>query len=952
MESGPFRQEVINVVLAQELTERGLTASPEVFLQRAAVDVLASFRGLRLAIEGEVDDQPGAAERAWRKARERVERGLAHVGLAVVYPSRLRHLSLADLPRGIAEGRLRFSFCLRISPTPPAWQEGDLAFLRAALDEAFRHLSSENEVRAAAKLLTNCIEELAREMFSEAAAVRRAAAPLGVPWGDNGQYVQVAKIAALVIANALLFQEELAKVNENIKTLRQCLEALSPQDELLTTWRFILKEINYHAVFDVAAQILLGLPADRRLDHALRRACLRVIEVARMQVALEHDVTGRLYHLLLGTIAKPLGTFYTSVSAAILLLRLALDPARWSIGWDDVEEVAGLRIGDLACGTGTLLATATQALVDNVLRISAQQGTLGGLDSRRRQLLESLLENSIWGLDVLPSATHLTATTLALPVPEVMAKGMRLYSLDLGVRKAKPLLGSLDLLEEAPLTASLSMFPTRRRTRGRRATTPAPTRTLVPLPAEFDLLCMNPPFTRTCGDNLLFGSMPAEQRRLLQVSLARLVKEKKVSASITAGLGSVFLAVADRRLRIKGRLAFVLPKAMLSGVDWEPTRKLLRDYTLEAVIASHDPHRWNFSENTDLSEVLLVARKGTARGSEGDTLCVNLWSNADVPLSALEITEQLRVKGAAPLSQGATALRVGDEKVGEAFTIPWPELREMSHWLFPFAFAQSELVRLALALCGGRLTVGSKTYSVPLCPLHYLATIGPDRRRIWATFAVTDREPGFPAFWGHDAAVVNSLVQRPNAYLTKLARPKEKQRAGYADTLMQQSGNVLIAERMRLNTQNTPAMLTTERVLSNVWWPAKLRNHLTDDAAKALILWINSTLGLLIFLSFRAETEGAFVDFKKPTLQSMPVLDLAALGSTDLQKLAHEFDRIAQGTMQPLREIASDEARKRIDDVLCQVLRLPDLTDLRHRLSTEPILSASPLSSKFLSDPH
>jgi hypothetical protein len=274
----------------------------------------------------------------------------------------------------------------------------------------------------------------------------------------------------------------------------------------------------------------------------------------------------------------------------------------------------------------------------------------------------------------------------------------------------------------------------------------------------------------------------------------------------------------------------------------------------------------------------------------------------------------------------------------------------MPHWLFPFAFAQSELVRLALALCGGRLTLGSKTYSLPLCPLHYLATIGPDRRRIWATFATTDREPGFPAFWGHDATVVNSLVQRPNAYLTKLAKPKEDQRAGYADTLIQQSGNVLIAERMWLNTQSTPAIYTRESVLSNVWWPVKLRNHLSDDAAKALILWINSTLGLLVLLSFRAETRGPWVDFKKPTLQSMPVLDVGALSSTDLQTLAREFDEIAEGPIRPLKEVASDEARRRIDDLLCRVLRLPDLADLRRQLSIEPILSASPLTSKFLSD--
>lgn len=57
----PSKQEVINVVLAQLLTERGLMASPEAILRGATVDVLVSFRGLQLAIEGEVDDQPRPA---------------------------------------------------------------------------------------------------------------------------------------------------------------------------------------------------------------------------------------------------------------------------------------------------------------------------------------------------------------------------------------------------------------------------------------------------------------------------------------------------------------------------------------------------------------------------------------------------------------------------------------------------------------------------------------------------------------------------------------------------------------------------------------------------------------------------------------------------------------------------------------------------------------------------
>jgi hypothetical protein len=50
----------------------------------------------------------------------------------------------------------------------------------------------------------------------------------------------------------------------------------------------------------------------------------------------------------------------------------------------------------------------------------------------RKQLLKDLLEEGIYGLDVLQSAVHLTASTLALPIPEVMARGMRLYTMPLG----------------------------------------------------------------------------------------------------------------------------------------------------------------------------------------------------------------------------------------------------------------------------------------------------------------------------------------------------------------------------------------------------------------------------------------------------------------------------------------------------------------------------------------
>src|SRR5574341_1207754 len=134
------RQEVLNVVLAQLLAARGVVAQPELLLGRAMPDVLVVFRGLRLAVEGEVDDQGQAAERAWDKARDRVERGIANVGLALVYPSDLRRLPIDRLGDGLETARLRFSLYAPPAIDIPQWQEGDVDLLRNLLEGAFQEL--------------------------------------------------------------------------------------------------------------------------------------------------------------------------------------------------------------------------------------------------------------------------------------------------------------------------------------------------------------------------------------------------------------------------------------------------------------------------------------------------------------------------------------------------------------------------------------------------------------------------------------------------------------------------------------------------------------------------------------------------------------------------------------------------------------------------------------------
>src|SRR5262249_40400981 len=101
------RQEVLNVLLAQLLHERGLVAAPEQIVralqggERGATrlpDVLVDFRGLRTAIEAEIGSGARAAHvLAYEKAKQRVDEGIAHIGVAVVYPAKLRQVGFHRL---------------------------------------------------------------------------------------------------------------------------------------------------------------------------------------------------------------------------------------------------------------------------------------------------------------------------------------------------------------------------------------------------------------------------------------------------------------------------------------------------------------------------------------------------------------------------------------------------------------------------------------------------------------------------------------------------------------------------------------------------------------------------------------------------------------------------------------------------------------------------------------
>jgi hypothetical protein len=615
---------------------------------------------------------------------------------------------------------------------------------------------------------------------------------------------------------------------------------------------------------------------------------------------------------------------------------MALGYESTPIQWHDLEQISQLRIADLACGTGTLLMAAADAIADNYLRASAEHGSSPDLDNLHKRLAEIIIH----GYDVLPSAIHLTASTLSLRAPQVPFGKMNLFSLPLGGAVVR--LGSIDFLDGRRIPLMRDMFGA---IEAKEIGGKGEREVKTDLP-DLDLCVMNPPFTRSVGGNLLFGSLPPAERLKAQNKLKKIVKRRELQANITAGLGSVFVAVADRYIKPGGRLALVLPKALLSGVAWEPTREILRSkYQIEYLIASHDPLQWNFSESTDLSEVLLVARKHNPRAAAPTktTIAINLWRNPATNFDALAVVQSLytNLSPSLSLGQGSLEIKVGREKFGEAVSYHWDDLKGWSSWIMPCAFAQSDLLRVAFHLIRGQLWLPGQrqTARVPLGPLNNFATLGPDRRDIHDGFSLSPQSTAYPAFWGHSAQEVFSMGQEPNAHLSPLPEAKAGRNLRMAQDLWPLAGKILLAERMWLKTQKLIALKVSTRVLSNMWWPVSLREQFNRAAfEKALVLWLNSTLGLILLLAHRQETRGAWIDFKKPVLSELPVMYLRILSAQQLAILTAAYDELGEQALKPFPEMADDPVRARIDEAIGEALGLPDLSVLRRLLAQEPVV--------------
>ena len=768
---------------------------------------------------------------------------------------------------------------------------------------------------------------------------------------------QTTRMAMAIVANALTFHATIAGSHDipPLDDLRFENTGNLDKVELLQCWRRILHEINYWPIFKIATDLLRPFPIYLACE-VLNRLVPAARSLAQIGGAGTHDLSGQMFQRLIVD-RKFLATFYTLPASATLLSELSVP--RLDVEWGSPEDMCGLRIADLACGTGTLLNAAYQS-------VRARHRRAAGDD---QHIHAGMMEEALIAADIMPAATHLTASILSGAHPTVPFGGTRIVTMPYGEQPSetgRPLsIGSLDLLGQESARSLMGTGPSlqidafgtgRKQVRGTGEAEEAADPHVVDLSDESgDLLIMNPPFTRPTNHESTtipvpsfagFETSQAEQKAM-SGKLARLRKGLDAPAGAgNAGLASYFVDLAHVKTKPGGVVALVLPAAFVQGGSWKAARVLLarhyEDVLVVSIAASGKTER-AFSADTGMAEALVVGtrkRSAEAAPEPGDALFVNLLRRPRTLGEAAVLADVVR---RIDPQRRSGRLKLGDaDDAGSFVRAPLAEggcaaLREPT------------LAEAMLSLRAGTLALPrtSERPAVPVAPLGRLGRRGLLHRDIsgkhpggaprgpFDILVARDR-PLYPVLWAHDADRERRLVVAPD----REGVVREGKGAQAVEVWQSTASKLHFNLDFRLNSQSLAACLTPEKSIGGVAWPNFVAER--ESWEKPLALWANSTLGLMCFwwIGSRQQQGRARVTISR--LPDLLALDPRALSGEQSARAQAAFADFRDRKMLPANEAYRDPVRQDLDRaLLVDVLGLSEelldsLAALRDSWCAEP----------------
>ena len=941
-------ESVINTALARLLTERvGLEAVAETLRHGLRPDIVVRLPEGPVILETEVEPARTVEADALARLGMEIDGRIVQNAFAVTVPAALRSAAQRHLHERMASATLLWQEW-RVDGTSGPKLTGTLAELGNAVARAAPPAGNLDE---AVDLLDEGARRAGSRLYASPGTLARVSRVFGADPGDES-----ANMAALVIINAMVFQERLAggeEVYQPVSAARR--DGRFSSLKLLQMWEHILS-IDYYPIFSMAKNVVQEM-SEIEAGEVLSECARTASALLTMGAVGRHDLAGRIFNRLISE-RKLLAAFYTSIPASTLLAGLALSPGRWpSVDWGDAESLGRMRVVDPACGTGTLLMAAYRQILQN----HQAAGTGAAAPS---SLHKALVEEIIIGTDVVQAAIHLTAATLAAMSPSVRFEQMQLHTLRLGTEVQEDLrgresrrvwLGSLDWLDAPEVQSS---FSATRESVGAMSGEGS----IVRRPPA-DLVISNPPYTRRGSDGgheeslARVFSLP-EGEIGSQETIAKRTSQllKGTPANQMAGHASSFTVLADRLVSPGGRVALVLPVTALSGESWRDIRRMLAvRYDVELVVSSHDPDRRSMSYDTSIAEVLLVARR--LREDEaplGRGTFVNLWRAPGRETDALALVSAVNAVASSPVLRsdgppvGGSPLMVGGEPWGEMVEGPvGAEPWKASRW------RRALTCQLAAALERGELWNEDGTRlagRLPVAPMAEVCNVGPEHKRIRGSAGAFDAHHGwneqaqFPAIWKQQSSVHQGMLVEPNAWLV----PKPDREY---EPLWAQSGTLQMTCDVRYNSQRIMTTRTDVRALGVRAWHT-MNVHDDDPVVRsrreiALALWCNSTAGMLLHANHSNRAQEGRGTGNKGMLESLHTLDVRKLGHWQLDEAQSVWRDFRNQTFESFHRCAVDPVRIELDRRVVQdMLGLGEdavaaVANLRSLLAADPSIHGS-----------
>lgn len=979
-------EQTINTALGEVLQDLGrewVIRSEHVgrvFENGGRPDILVEKRdGWPVVLEAEVGNYRQAEIEARSRLGNRLvsSANVVHAAIAVIYPAELRRHHGAALRNALKVNRLEFAlFTVEADGSHTRFPES--GWLSGLVPElaTLVHRSSIPAWRVEA--LADALELGVRRAAGTLSATHSFGSPLGQSVAallgqSDDEEGQTRRMAMVVIANALIFQASLAEAEMEVpatppRSVKSPGELRSQQtfrpSQILDEWDLIL-EINYWPIFHTAGEIIRILPT--QLAAAILESLWQTAEELIIGgVTKSHDLTGVIFQRLIAD-RKFLATYYTRPSGAALLAGLALPIHTPLAGadWGDAAALSSVRVGDFACGTGTLLSTAYQ-------RLGLMHEIHGG---DPKAIHPVMMERGLVGLDVLTVAVHLTAAILAGSHPDTPFEGECLLTMPYGSYDWGISVGSLDLMEEQ---TSFEIIQAAAQTAGGRGTTEV--RNLIQQVGhgQFELVIMNPPFTRHGareGDrsevhNPAFAAFGAteDEQNLLASHMRRLTAGGRGHGH--AGLASYFVDLAHRKTAPAGTLALVLPLTAMSGKSWDGVRELWRDeYTSQIIVTIAESGNFSrsFSADTGMAECLFIGKKVRPATNERRAIFVILNSQPQNTLEGEQIAHAISaliaigaVRSLEDGPFGGSRIMLGGTLQGEAVECPLPN---EGAWQM-VGIRDVTLGQSAHQLMTGRLWIEGMPATNPIViPIASIGDIivgtGPHHLDITGAQVKSDGLPqgpfehfpgmpqgsAYPCLWNHDSANERMLIVQPDSH----CRVRQVRGRIPNDLLERAEARFATATRahynldLRFNSQSLAVAMTPMPTIGGRAWPSVIFENAQHEYAFAL--WSNSSLGILCHWWMSNKSQAGRGTSTITSIPDFATLDIRAL--TEDQHLAaqHAFEAMAGLRFMPFDQINEDPSRAELDRrLLIDVLGLPaelcavggPMERLRAKLAAEP----------------